>query len=101
MRAEPAKFIETAFISTATFNQKAFKRWVENRPVNDVNRYELTDGRIVMTPPAGWGHGEIEAKVIRILGDFVRSENLGRVFGSSTGYEKTEEEEKKSDQTHD
>ena len=87
MRAEPAKFIETAFISTATFNQKAFKRWVENRPVNDVNRYELTDGRIVMTPPAGWGHGEIEAKVIRIVGDFVRSQNLGRVFGSSTGYD--------------
>ena len=40
-----------------------------------------------MTPPAGWGHGEIEAKVIRILGDFVKSRNFGRVFGSSTGYD--------------
>ena len=87
MRAETVKVIETTFVSTATFNQKAFKRWVENRPLTDVNRYELTDGRIVMVPPAGWGHGEIEAKIIRILGDFVKSHNLGRVFGSNTGYD--------------
>lgn len=40
-----------------------------------------------MTPPAGWGHGEIEARVIRILVDFVERNNLGRVFGSSTGYD--------------
>ena len=87
MKAETVKTAETAFVSTATFNQKEFKRWVENRPITDVHRYELTDGRIVMTPPAGWGHGEIEAKVIHILGEFVESHNLGRVFGSSTGYE--------------
>jgi Uma2 family endonuclease len=60
---------------------------VKNRPVNDIYRYELTDGRIIMTPPAGWGHGEIEARVIRILGEFVVRQNLGRVFGSSTGYD--------------
>ena len=53
----------------------------------DVNRYELVNERIVMTPPAGWGHGEIEARVIRILGDFVERHSLGRVFGSSTGYD--------------
>lgn len=86
MRAETVKVPETTFVSTATFNQKAFKRWVENRPLNDVNRYELVDGRIVITPPAGWGHGEIEARVVRILGEFVASHNLGRMFGSSTGY---------------
>jgi len=87
MRAEAIKNIETAFVSTARFSQKAFKRWVEKRPVTDVNRYELADGRIIMTPPAGWGHGEIEANVIHILRDFVQSPNLGRVFGSSTGYD--------------
>ena len=86
MRAGTVKVPETTFVSTATFNQKGFKRWVENRPLNDVNRYELVDGRIVMTPPAGWGHGEIEARVVRILGEFVASHNLGRTFGSSTGY---------------
>lgn len=39
-----------------------------------------------MTPPAGWGHGEIEARLSRILFDFVDSHKLGKVFGSSTGY---------------
>ncbi len=39
-----------------------------------------------MTPPAGWGHGEIEARMSRILFDFVDSNKLGKVFGSSTGY---------------
>jgi len=87
MRAEAVKIPETAFVSTERFSQKAFRRWVENRPVTDVNRYELTDGRIVMTPPAGWGHGEIEANVIHILRNLVKSHDLGRVFGSSTGYD--------------
>jgi Uma2 family endonuclease len=40
-----------------------------------------------MTPPAGWGHSEIEARIIRVLGDFVASHQLGKVFGSSTGYD--------------
>lgn len=40
-----------------------------------------------MTPPAGWGHGEIEVRVGRILLDFVEKNNLGKVFGSSTGYD--------------
>jgi Uma2 family endonuclease len=87
MRAEAVKISETAFVSTATFSQKAFKRWVERRRVTDVNRYELIDGRIVMTPPAGWGQGEIEASVIQVLKDFVKSHDRGKVFGSSTGYD--------------
>jgi Uma2 family endonuclease len=87
MRAEAVKINETAFVSTATFSQKAFKRWVEKRPPADINHYELIDGRIVMTPPAGWGHGEIEVRVGHILLDFVEKNNLGKVFGSSTGYD--------------
>ncbi len=55
--------------------------------MTDLNHYELIDGRIVTGPPAGWGHGEIEANEIRILGDFVERHNLGKVFGSSTGYD--------------
>jgi len=39
-----------------------------------------------MTPPAGWGHGEVEARLSRILFDFVDGNKLGKVFGSSTGY---------------
>lgn len=77
---------EMAFVPAEAFTQAEFKRWVERRPLSDANRYELIDGRIVMTPPAGWGHGEIEANVVSILREFVRKHDLGRVFGSSTGY---------------
>jgi Uma2 family endonuclease len=86
MPVETARTLETTFISTDRFDQRAFKRWVETRPATDINHYELADGRIVMTPPAGWGHGEIESKANRILSDFVDNNKLGKVFGSSTGY---------------
>jgi Uma2 family endonuclease len=87
MKSGAARVAETAFISTETFTQKTFKRWVENRPMGDINRYELASGKILMTPPAAWEHAKIEAKVIRILEDFVSKHNLGTVFGSSAGYE--------------
>jgi Uma2 family endonuclease len=87
MKSGAARVAETAFISTETFTQKTFKRWVERRPMGDINRYELVSGRIVITPPAAWEHAKIEAKVIRILEDFVSKHNLGTVFGSSAGYE--------------
>ena len=86
MPAGTARTMETTFVSTDRFNQSAFKRWAETRPATDINHYELTHGRIVMTPPAGWGHGEIEARMSRVLFDFVDSKKLGKVFGSSTGY---------------
>jgi Uma2 family endonuclease len=40
-----------------------------------------------MSPPAGWGHGDIEAKVVRLIGNFVEAYDLGKVFGSSMGYD--------------
>jgi Uma2 family endonuclease len=70
-----------------TSTQKRFKDWVENRPMGDINRYELASRKIVITPPAAWEHAEVEARVIRILGDFVTKQNLGKMFGSSAGYE--------------
>jgi Uma2 family endonuclease len=87
LKSGAVKVAETAFISTETFTQKGFKDWVENRPAGDINRYELATGKIVMTPPAAWEHAEVEARVIRILGDFVTKRNLGKMFGSSAGYE--------------
>ncbi len=87
MKSGAVRVAETAFISTETFTQKRFKDWVENRPMGDINRYELASGKIVMTPPAAWEHAKIEAKVIRSLEDFVSKHNLGTVFGSSAGYE--------------
>ncbi|HSF56592.1 MAG TPA: Uma2 family endonuclease [Candidatus Binatia bacterium] len=87
MKSGAVRVAETAFISTETFTQKGFKDWVENRPIGDINRYELASGRILMTPPAAWEHAKIEAKAIRLLEDFVSKHNLGTVFGSSAGYE--------------
>jgi Uma2 family endonuclease len=87
MKSGAVRVAETVFISTETFTQKRFKDWVENRPMGDINRYELASGKIVMTPPAAWEHAEVEARVIRILGDFVTKGNLGKMFGSSAGYE--------------
>src|SRR6185369_39881 len=40
-----------------------------------------------MTPPAGWRHGGVEARLAASVGTFVQSRDLGVVFGSSTGYE--------------
>ena len=62
MKSGEARVAETAFISTETFTQKRFKDWVENRPMGDINRYELARGKIVMTPPAAWEHAEVEAE---------------------------------------
>ena len=86
MKTATAAVAETAFISAETFTQKAFKHWVDRRPMADLNHYELVNGRIAMLPPAGWGHGEVEANVTYILRGFVEKYDLGKVFGSSTGY---------------
>ena len=61
MKSGVVRVAETEFISTETFTQKRFKDWVENRPMGDINRYELASGKIVMTPPAAWEHAKIEA----------------------------------------
>jgi len=78
---------DTAFRSEECFTQKEFRRWVEARPRADVNHYELIHGRIVMTPPAGWTHGRVEVKVVRVLEEHASKNKLGVVFGSSTGYD--------------
>lgn len=87
MPAETARTLETTFISTDRFDQRAFKRWIETRPATDINHYELTNERIVMTPPAGWGHGEVGSRTNRNISDFVDKHKLGKVFDSSTGYD--------------
>src|SRR5262245_22714489 len=78
---------ETAFVSTETFTQKEFKRWLDKRPASDINHYELLCGKIVMSLPAGWPHGSVETNIVIPLGTFVRTHGLGQVLGSSTGYD--------------
>jgi Uma2 family endonuclease len=78
---------ETVFRSDEVFDQREFRRWVRQRPRSDVNHYELLAGRIVMTPPAGWPHGRVEAIITRRLEEHVQQSRLGIVLGSSAGYE--------------
>lgn len=77
---------QTAFVSTEKFTQDEFEAWLAELPPSDINRYELLNGLVVMTPPAGWPHGSVESRVNRALGNFVLPRGLGEVFGSSTGY---------------
>jgi Uma2 family endonuclease len=79
--------ISTAFRSDERFTQRQFRRWVDQRPRSDINRYELIDGRIVMTPPAGQLHASVEAALVHLLREHVTANGLGNVFGSSAGYD--------------
>jgi Uma2 family endonuclease len=78
---------ETAFISDQQFSQEAFQRWLDELPRGDVNHYELINGRIVMTPPAGWPHAQVETALAWIIKDHVARRKLGVVLGSSAGFD--------------
>ncbi|HEV8712248.1 MAG TPA: Uma2 family endonuclease [Candidatus Binatia bacterium] len=77
---------QTAFISTETFTPDEFEAWLADLPSWDENHYELINGSVVMTPPAGWPHGNTEARIVYALSGCARQYQLGEVFGSSTGY---------------
>ncbi len=79
--------LETTFVSRRTFTQEEFWEWLQERPPADINHYELIDGRIVMSPPAGWPHGDVETNISAPLKLFVRQHRLGKVLGSSAGYD--------------
>lgn len=79
--------IEAAFRSEEVFTQEEFWEWVQDRPATDHNRYELVSGHIVMSPPAGWPHGGIEAHLVGLLNAHVSGRKLGLILGSSAGYD--------------
>jgi Uma2 family endonuclease len=78
---------EPVFESITTMDQATFAAWVESRPAHDLNHYELLNGRVVMMPPAGWPHGGVEARLLRRMGNIAEPAKLGRVCGSSQGFE--------------
>ncbi len=80
------------FESTTTMDQPAFAAWVGSRPPHDEHHYEPLSGRIVMTPPAGWPHGNVEARLVARISAAAAPHALGGseqglVFGSSQGFE--------------
>lgn len=79
--------LETAFRSEERFTQAEFRQWLEERPANDVNHYELIRGQIVMSPLAGWRHASIGSALNLFVGRHVQEQRLGRLFDASAGYE--------------
>ncbi len=79
--------METAFRSEETFTREEFWSWLDQLPASDVNRYELLNGRIVMSPPAKFRHGWVEANLHRTLGRHIDERSPGIVLGSSAGFD--------------
>lgn len=59
------------------------KRWtlreVHSLPDDD-NTYELVHGKLFVTPPAGWAHEVIVARLDQIIVPYVAAHDLGFVF---------------------
>ena len=79
---------DLVFESTRAVTPEQFIDFVATREaMGDTGRYELLNGRVVMSPPAGYPHGEVGSQVQRLLASFVWQRKLGRVFDSSQGFE--------------
>lgn len=74
---------DPSFESLEAMSQEAFAEWVERHEPLGVGRYELLNGRVVMTPPARYPHGGIEVRFVRVIGEHAGD---GLVFGSSQGF---------------
>jgi Uma2 family endonuclease len=79
--------LELSFESTTGVTQPEFAAWWREIDGRDPNFYELLNGRVVMTPPAGYPHGSIEINVGSLVATFVKERRLGKVFGPSQGFE--------------
>lgn len=79
---------QLTFESRPGVTQKVFRKFAEARErLGDHYHYELLNGRIVMNPLAGFPHGQIDSNVSMLLNVHVKQYRLGRVFGSSQGFE--------------
>lgn len=67
--------------------QAEFRAWLDDRPDGGRGHYELLNGRIVVSPPAGWPHGQIAVNVTLALRQHADRHCIGRVFDSSTGFD--------------
>jgi Uma2 family endonuclease len=56
------------------------------RPKGNGKRYELVDGELREMAPAGYRHGKVAARSVRIIGNCVAPRHLGDVVGAETGF---------------
>lgn len=67
--------------------QAEFRAWLDDRPDRGRGHYELLNGRVVVSPPAGWPHGQIGTAVVVVLERYAEQHRIGRVFASSAGFD--------------
>lgn len=77
---------DLVFESVDGVTQTEFAAWVGHASLAP-GRYELLNGRVVMTPPAGHPHGSVGAALIMAIGAHVHGQGAGRVLDSSQGFE--------------
>jgi Uma2 family endonuclease len=75
------------FKSEETYTLEDFLRLIEEEfYARDKQRYELLNGRIVISPPAAFGHGNLGFLVSVKLGNHILNNHLGKAADSSTGF---------------
>jgi Uma2 family endonuclease len=75
------------FKSEETYTLEDFLRLIEEEfYARDKQRYELLNGRIVMCPPAAFGHGNLAFLVNVKLGNHILNNHLGKAAGSRAGF---------------
>lgn len=79
-----------SFESVETFDADELFDFVQDEEARgSLYHYELLDGRIHMTPPAGGTHSVAQGNLFAAVRRFVDDHKLGRVYGSSAGYRLT------------
>ena len=53
---------------------------------DDGFRYELIDGELKRMSPGNWEHGAIVGYLNTVLGHYIQTNRLGRIFGAETGF---------------
>jgi len=59
---------------------------LELMPDDDSVQTELDEGELISMPPAGEEHGGCGGEIAVILGSYVKSHRLGRVYTADTGF---------------
>jgi Uma2 family endonuclease len=55
-------------------------------PTGFGKRYELVAGELRTMSPSGWRHGLVVGNLHTLLGQFIRRQQLGLLFGAETGF---------------